>query len=66
MRLRMAARLTQQELADLIGTDQANIARLETGRSLATSRTLERIADATGHELMIDFRPLVRNGSEAG
>ena len=60
MRLRMAARLTQQELAELIGTDQANIARLETGRSLATSRTLEPIAEATGHELAIDFRPMVK------
>jgi len=56
-RLRTAARLTQSELGSLIGTDQANIARLETGRSLATSRTLERIAEATGHQLAIDFRP---------
>ena len=30
---------------------------LETGRSLPTSRTLERIAEATDHELAIDFRP---------
>jgi hypothetical protein len=36
VRLPEAARLAQHELAELIGTDQANIARLETGRSLAT------------------------------
>jgi ribosome-binding protein aMBF1 (putative translation factor) len=58
MRARTAAGLTQTQLAERLKTDQGNIARLERGKSQATIRTLKRIAEATGHSLIVDFRPL--------
>jgi ribosome-binding protein aMBF1 (putative translation factor) len=58
VRARSIANLTQAQLADRLKTDQGNIARLERGRSQATIRTLKRIAEATGHSLVVDFRPI--------
>ncbi|HEY0870650.1 MAG TPA: helix-turn-helix domain-containing protein, partial [Acidothermaceae bacterium] len=52
---RTAAKLTQVELAARLRTSQAAILRLEKGRSRPSSRTLHRIAKATGHELVISF-----------
>ena len=52
---RIAAGLSQTALAARLETAQANIVRLENGRSLATTRTLQRIAKATGHQLVITF-----------
>jgi ribosome-binding protein aMBF1 (putative translation factor) len=52
---RTAAGLSQMELAARLNTAQANIVRLEKGRSLASTRTLQRIAKATGHKLVITF-----------
>jgi ribosome-binding protein aMBF1 (putative translation factor) len=57
---RTAAELTQMQLAERLKTDQANIARLEHGRSLPSTRTLLRIAQATGHRLTVDFVPMTR------
>jgi DNA-binding XRE family transcriptional regulator len=62
LRARSAANLTQTQLAERIKTDQGNIARLERGRTQATIRTLQRVAAATGHSLIADFRPLPKNG----
>jgi ribosome-binding protein aMBF1 (putative translation factor) len=56
LKARMRAGLTQQQLADRLHTDQGNIARLERNRSQATVRTLKRVAEATGHELVVNFR----------
>jgi ribosome-binding protein aMBF1 (putative translation factor) len=53
---RTRAGLTQRQLADRLKTDQGNIARLERSRTEATVRTLKRVAEATGHELVINFR----------
>jgi transcriptional regulator with XRE-family HTH domain len=50
---RTAAGISQIELAARIKTSQGNIVRLEKGRSVLTTRTLQRIAKATGHELTI-------------
>jgi transcriptional regulator with XRE-family HTH domain len=52
---RGAAKLSQTELAARLKTSQAAILRLEKGRSRPSSRTLHRIAKATGHELVISF-----------
>ena len=52
------AGLTQEELARRMRTKQAVIARLESGRAKPSTRTLERIAQATGHRLRISFEPL--------
>jgi ribosome-binding protein aMBF1 (putative translation factor) len=61
MRVRSAASLTQAQLAERLKTDQGNIARLERGRTQATIRTLKRIAEATGHSLIVDFQLLKKN-----
>jgi len=52
---RRAAGLSQTELAAKLKTAQANVVRLEKGRTLPSTRTLERIAKATGHKLVISF-----------
>lgn len=54
---RSKAGLTQEELAKRMDTSQSAIARLETGRSLPSGRTLERFAKATGTNLRIIFEP---------
>ncbi len=60
IRARTTAGLTQQQLAELLHTNQGNVARLERSRSEATVRTLRRVAEATGHRLVIDLQPLVK------
>jgi ribosome-binding protein aMBF1 (putative translation factor) len=55
---RADARLTQAQLARRMGTTQAAIARLESGRTKPSTRTLERLAKATGMRLRISFEPI--------
>jgi ribosome-binding protein aMBF1 (putative translation factor) len=55
---RTRAGLTQQQLADRMHTTQAVIARLESGRVKPSTRTLERLAAATGMRLRISFEPM--------
>src|ERR1700724_3272863 len=55
--VRNRAGLTQVELARKMGTTQPVVARLESGRSRPSMRTLERLADATGSRLQISFAP---------
>jgi ribosome-binding protein aMBF1 (putative translation factor) len=57
IRARTAAGLTQQQLAQRMQTTQAVIARLESGRVKPSTRTLERLAAATGMRLRITFEP---------
>ena len=57
MRARARAGLTQEQLAKRMKTSQAVVARLESGRSLPSTRTLQRFALATGHRLKITFEP---------
>ena len=52
---RAGAGLTQEEVAQRMGTTQAVIARLESGRVKPSTRTLERFAQATGTRLRITF-----------
>jgi ribosome-binding protein aMBF1 (putative translation factor) len=54
---RARAGLTQQQLAERMHTTQAAIARLESGRVKPSTRTLERLAAATGLRLRISFEP---------
>ena len=58
---RARAGLTQQQLADRMHTTQAVIARLESGRVKPSTRTLERLAAATGMRLRISFEPIPAN-----
>ncbi|MDR6872908.1 putative transcriptional regulator [Bosea sp. BE125] len=53
IRARTNARLTQEELAQRMGTTQSVIARLESGWGKPSTRTLERYARATGTKLRI-------------
>ena len=55
---RRRAGLSQAELAQRMKTTQSTIARLESGRGLPSTRTLDRFAKATGHRLRIDFEPV--------
>ncbi len=55
---RAGADLTQEEVAHRMNTTQATIARLESGRSKPSTRTLERFAAATGTRLRISFEPI--------
>jgi len=52
---RARAGLTQEQLARRMKTTQAVIARLESGRVKPSTRTLERLAAATGTRLRIVF-----------
>ena len=54
---RTRAGLTQDELAARMRTSRTVIARLESGRVLPSTRTLERLAAATGTRLKISFEP---------
>ncbi len=58
IKARAHARLTQAELAHRMGTTRAVIARLESGRTKPSTRTLERLAEATGMRLRILFEPI--------
>ena len=55
IRARAKAGLTQEQLARRMKTSQAVVARLESGRTLPSTRTLQRFAQATGHRLKITF-----------
>jgi|SRR5271166_2709884 len=62
IRARSAAALTQADVAKKMGTTQAVIGRLESGRSLPSTRTLQRFAAATGTKLRIAFAPRSPSG----
>ncbi len=53
--VRAKANLSQAELAERMGTSQSAIARMESGRSMPSTRTLEKLAAATGTKLRIRF-----------
>ena len=63
IRARAQAELTQAEVAERMGTTQAAIARLESGRTKPSTRTLERFAEATGTKLRITFEPVSQQPS---
>jgi ribosome-binding protein aMBF1 (putative translation factor) len=54
---RAGADMTQEEVAVAMGTTQAVVARLESGRAMPSTRTLQRFAKATRTRLRISFEP---------
>jgi ribosome-binding protein aMBF1 (putative translation factor) len=58
MDARTHADLSQAELAERMGTSQSAIARLESGRFKPSTRTLEKLAAATGMRLRIVLEPV--------
>lgn len=55
-RARRAAKLSQRELAERAGVNQAMVSRLETGTRLPRLETLLALAEATGHVLEIRLK----------
>lgn len=53
VRARQRAGLSQSELAAKMGTSQSTIARLESGQTLPSTKTLLRFAKATGSKFQI-------------
>jgi len=51
-------RLTQEELAERLGTKQEAISRIERGAAIPSWRLINRIAKALNAELAISFKPL--------
>ena len=54
---RTHADMTQEQVAQAMGTSQTAIARLESGRSKPSTQTLQKFAKATGMRLRISFEP---------
>jgi transcriptional regulator with XRE-family HTH domain len=65
IRARAHADMTQEQVAKAMGTTQAAIARLESGRSMPSTRTLKRFAEATGTRLRVSFVPEKKTASPA-
>ncbi len=59
------ADMTQEQVAAAMGTTQAVVARLESGKVLPSTRTLERFAKATHTKLRISLSAR-RRGQGAG
>lgn len=60
---RLAAGLSQRELAQRAGTVQSVVARIELGQGNPTLQTLDRLFAAAGQQLQLVARPL--SGSDA-
>ena len=56
---RMQMGLTQRELSKLSGIPQADISRIESCDSNPNLKTLQRLAKALNHQLVIDFVPIL-------
>jgi ribosome-binding protein aMBF1 (putative translation factor) len=61
---RLAWDLSQAELAELCGTTQSAIARIERGTRPPRIDTLARVANALDCELVVEIRPRTERGSE--
>lgn len=57
-RLRIERGLTQAQLAELVGTKQPSIARLERGASQPSLAFLRKLAAALGMQVEINFVPV--------
>jgi ribosome-binding protein aMBF1 (putative translation factor) len=55
IKARSDADMTQEQVAQAMGTTQAVVARLESGKVRPSTRTLERFAKATHTRLCISF-----------
>jgi transcriptional regulator with XRE-family HTH domain len=58
---RIKSGLSQEALAKKMGTSQSTIARLESGMTMPSLRTLSRFAEATNCEMQIQFRALSKS-----
>jgi ribosome-binding protein aMBF1 (putative translation factor) len=62
IKFRMDKGLSQQELADLVGTSNSQISRIESGRHRSNLDTLTRIAHALDLRLVLGFETTSASG----
>lgn len=62
VKARTNADMTQEQVAAAMGTTQTVVARLESGRGMPSTRTLQRYALATKTRLRISFEPKTHDG----
>ncbi len=62
MEARAKSGLSQAQLARKMKTTQSAIARLESGKAHPSTRTLYKLAAATGTKLKISFEPVTKRG----
>ncbi len=62
IKFRMDKGLSQQELADLVGTSNSQISRIESGRHRTNLDTLTRIAHALDLRLVLGFEAVSPSG----
>lgn len=55
-RLRMLKRLTQAQLAEMVGTKQSSIARLESGTTMPRLSFLRKVVNAMGGDVDLNIR----------
>lgn len=55
IKARIKSGLTQKQLAEKMGTTQSSVARLESGSSLPSLRSLKKYAYATGSKIKISL-----------
>lgn len=60
LQARARAALSQAEVAKRMGTTESAVSRLESGRGMPSTRSLERYARAVGHRLCITLEPQSR------
>lgn len=53
---RLEKQLTQKQLAELSGTNQSSIARLESGNYNPSFKFLQKIASAMGKQVIVTFK----------
>jgi DNA-binding XRE family transcriptional regulator len=58
IKARADAAMTQEQVAQAMGTTQAAVARMEGGKTMPSTRTLARFAKATHTRLRISFEPV--------
>ncbi len=58
---RSTGNLTQKQLAELTGIDQADISKIENGNANPSIKTLTRLASAMNMTLKIEFVPKAHN-----
>jgi ribosome-binding protein aMBF1 (putative translation factor) len=58
IRARVAAGLTQEQLAERMGTAQSFVARLESGRIVPSGNTWAKVAKATGTRPHVELIPV--------
>jgi len=66
IQFRMKHNLTQEQLAQLMGTSAPAISRLESGTHVPSLTTLSRLAEAAGERLVIGFEGAAKTASRRG